>query len=295
MIHRTITLAACAVFLGSLLLSGLPAAEKKKDEPKKKVDKKAEAPTKLTPLFAKNEELKSTDDKDTKLKQSPRRVFPIAMSDGKVYQIDLKSKDFDTYLRLENAAGEEVAFNDDADVNTLDSRIVYKASKAGDYKIIVTRFDNQVGKFSLSVAEVTGKAVLLTGSRFKGEPIKLTFKDGKASYTGELVEADPANFSHYYKLFSIELEKDKSYRIVHRDAGKDSKFDPYLVLEDAVGAMIAADDDSGGKLDARIDFKAPKAGVFRVIATTLEKNQTGRFMIEVSIQPEGTKDKKRTK
>src|SRR4051794_23975264 len=80
-------------------------------------------------LLNKNDELKDTDEKDTKqfLMDSPRKVYKIKLVEGKTYQLDLKSMDFDAVLRIEDAAGKEVAFNDDAPgEKTLDSRIVYK-------------------------------------------------------------------------------------------------------------------------------------------------------------------------
>ncbi|MBI3823532.1 MAG: PPC domain-containing protein [Planctomycetes bacterium] len=271
--------------------SGSDAQKKKEDAPKKKEEKKADGPTKLIPIQSKNDELKAGDPKDTKLTQSPRRIVPIELAAGITYQFDLKSKDFDAYLRLENAAGEEVAFNDDADLSTLDARIVYKAAKGGEYKIIVTSFDRRAGKFNLAIAEVTGKSTLQAGSRFQGKPIELTIKDGSATYTGDLTESDPTNYSHYYKLFTVKLEKGKTYRLDHRDAGKNPEFDPYLVLESPAGAPLATDDDSGGKLDARITYTATATGTYRIIATTLPRNQVGRFTLEITVQLEGTKAK----
>ena len=51
---------------------------------------------------------------------------------------------------------------------------------------------------------------------FQGKAIELTRKDGKFGYAGELTETDNASFKRYYKLFTVELEKGKTYRIESR-------------------------------------------------------------------------------
>jgi thiol-disulfide isomerase/thioredoxin len=103
-------------------------------------------------LLSKSESLTADDEKDTKMKSSHRKVYAIKLSEGKAYRIDLNSKDFDTFLRLEDAKGKEVAFNDDVAQNNLNSRILYLAANSGEYRIIVTTFDaGKTGAFKLDV------------------------------------------------------------------------------------------------------------------------------------------------
>src|ERR1019366_5282233 len=93
-------LLAILLGLGSLLLVGAPkalGAEKKKDD---------------CVLLSETDSLADSDAKDTKLKGSHRKIYKITLTEGKVYRIDLSSKDFDAFLRLENPKGKEVAFND---------------------------------------------------------------------------------------------------------------------------------------------------------------------------------------
>jgi thiol-disulfide isomerase/thioredoxin len=263
--------------LGCLLLAGGPGAAGDKKEPGEKKQAGKEDPQKSGgPLLSKEEELKADDEKDTKLTKSPRKVYKITLAEGKAYQIDLKSKDFDAVLRLEDADGKEVAFNDDFAPKSLDSRIVYKAPKGGEYKIIATCLDGATGKFRLTVVEASGAD---TVSIFKGKAIELKMKDGKARYEGELTRDDPVTQNHYYKLFTVKLEAGKTYRIDH--ASEDEKFDAYLFLEDPDGNRLAQDDDSGGGLNSRIIYKVNKAGLYRVIATTLPPQQTGKFTLDV--------------
>src|SRR5260221_9527194 len=63
-----------------------------------------------------------------------------------------------------------------------------------------------------------------TNSQFKTTPIELKLKDGKVSYAGELTDKDVSVQKHYFKVFTVQLEKGKTYRIDHRDRGGDPKF-----------------------------------------------------------------------
>jgi len=86
----------------------------------------------------------------------PCKTFDHKMKAGTIYVIDLKGPDFDAVLRLESPEGKQVAFNDDAvPGKTLDARIVYKAAKAGTYKIFATCLDDRVGDFVLTVRQGT--------------------------------------------------------------------------------------------------------------------------------------------
>src|SRR5205814_245913 len=91
---------------------------------------------------------------DPRDKDSPGcfcKIYTYTMAAGKTYQIDLMSKEFDAFLRLENSAGKTVADDDDGGGN-LNARIVYKADASGDYKIIASTFaDGKTGKFTLTV------------------------------------------------------------------------------------------------------------------------------------------------
>ena len=124
------------------------------------------------------------------------------------------------------------------------------------------------------------KRKVVLASKYVGKAIELKLTDGKVNYPAELNEKDPKAFDRYYKVFSVQLEKGKTYRIDQRDRG-DPQFDGYLFLEDADGAQLDADDDSGGGLNARIVYKIAKSGNYRIIATTLPKDQTGKFVLEI--------------
>ena len=84
---------------------------------------------------------------------------------------------------------------------------------------------------------------------------------------GQLTKNDPKDsvrtFS-VHKAYTVNLTAGKSYTfdLVSRD------FDAYLRLEDSSFKQLAHDDDSGGNLNARIIFQAPKDDTYRIIVTT---------------------------
>lgn len=67
------------------------------------------------------------------------------------------------------------------------------------------------------------------------------------------------------------------------------EFDTYLVVGDrSVGIFnpLAQDDDSGGELDARVRFVAPRSGTFWVIAQAYAEYGTGAYTISLARLPE---------
>jgi thiol-disulfide isomerase/thioredoxin len=120
-------------------------------------------------------------------------------------------------------------------------------------------------------------------SKFSGNAIELMLKEGKVEYPAEFTNDDPKAFNQFhYKIFTVQLEQGKIYRIDHRGTGDDPKFDPFLFVEDANGVTLDQDDDSGGGLNSRVIFMAPKTGQYRIITTTFVPKQTGKFTLEFS-------------
>jgi len=62
-------------------------------------------------------------------------------------------KEIDSVLRVEDAAGKQLAFNDDAPgENTLNSRIDFACEKDGTYRIIATSLnDNATGNYTVLI------------------------------------------------------------------------------------------------------------------------------------------------
>jgi len=275
---------AAACLVGAANLHGFDAKKDKKPDEKKKADPKK----KPEPILTKSSELKADDDKDIVFKKSPSKVFSVTLSADKRYQIDLSSKVFDAYLRLVDFKGNEVAFNDDVDPSTFDSRIVYEARETGDYKIVVTSRDGRLGKFTIKAIEVDVKTPLITGSRFVGKAIALKLVGGKTIYKGELNEMDATVHRRPYKVFTVELDKDKAYRIEAR-AEDPATLGAYLVLESAQKSQLRAQAFTSKAGHPRIEFSATQGETFRVVVTTLREAERGVFTLEIGPAPSNEK------
>ncbi len=237
------------------------------------------------PLLSKNDSLSSDDGKDTKLENSYRKTYKVKFAEGKTYQLDMKSKDFDAVLRIEDADGKEVAFNDDAPgQNTLDSQIVYKATKGGEYTVVATSLGaNETGAYALTVVEGPGGKGVPAG---KSIAIKLD-KAGSATEANELANGDEQKGGKFYKSYSVPMQAGKEYTFQL----KSGDFDAYLVLIDPAGKVLAQNDDdpAGGTLDSRIDHKATVDGDYRVIATSLNANESGKYSFEITSKGDAVK------
>jgi serine protease Do len=97
----------------------------------------------------------------------------------------------------------------------------------------------------------------------------------------------------FVRTEEVKLSKDVTYIIeMVATVAKDGKqLDPFLILEDTAGKKLAEDDDGGGDLNAKIVFRAPADGVYRIICTTFNPNETGGYTLSVRREAE-KKEKK---
>jgi hypothetical protein len=81
------------------------------------------------------------------------KMFHVKLEEGKTYQIDHMSGAFDAYLYLIGPDGSVLAQDDDGGVG-LNSRIVHRAGKTGEYRIVATSLGGrQLGAFNFVVEE----------------------------------------------------------------------------------------------------------------------------------------------
>jgi tetratricopeptide (TPR) repeat protein len=90
--------------------------------------------------------------------QKKEQVRALELRQGKTYAFDLRSEQFNPYLRLTDAEGKTLAENDDREPGvSLDSRIVWTALRDGTYVIIATSRGQQgTGRYTLLLREFIG-------------------------------------------------------------------------------------------------------------------------------------------
>lgn len=104
-----------------------------------------------SPLIDLYGRLLTTDPVDSVQKRPAQRFF-LYCRKGMFYEMDLHSKEFDSYLRLEDTSGKELLKDDDSGGN-LDARIIFRPESDGNYQVVVTSFDGRSGRFHLTVRE----------------------------------------------------------------------------------------------------------------------------------------------
>ena len=77
------------------------------------------------------------------------------------------------------------------------------------------------------------------------------------------------------RRFLIKMEAGKRYDLTLSSLTMDS----VLIVQDPSGKHLALDDDSGGALDASLEFQAPRDGDYPVLAAAL--NGSGPFVLQV--------------
>jgi hypothetical protein len=78
------------------------------------------------------------------------------------------------------------------------------------------------------------------------------------------------------KSYTVKLQAGGKYAILLTS----NSFDSYLRLYGPDRQFIAKDDDSGGGLNARIDFQTTKAGVYQIVVTAFDA-KLGPFQLKV--------------
>jgi serine protease Do len=115
-------------------------------------------------VLEKKDRLTAADPKDTDRKSSHQKVYTFKMDPASIYTLDMTSKEMDSFLRLEDSAGKQLASDDDSGGN-LDARIVFRPNKEDTYRIIVTTFQpNQTGAFTLKVRQLSLNDLLVQGN-----------------------------------------------------------------------------------------------------------------------------------
>ena len=190
------------------------------------------------------------------------KLFTFAGTAGQIVQIDLMSSDFDAYLYLKDATGNNLATNDDGG-GGLNARIVQVLPASGMYQIVAnTLHQGQFGAFTLQL-QATGTVQQI--------PIG-------SSATGVLTEADPMlGDSSHYKLFTFLGSAGQTVQIDLMSTA----FDSYLYLRDSAGDALAHDDDGGGNLNSRIIQTLPYTGTYQIVANTLQRGQFGPFTLQL--------------
>ena len=96
---------------------------------------------------------------------------------------------------------------------------------------------------------------------------------------GVLTAGDPFDkraHGCFHVVHTYPMKKGQQYQI-----DLNSHWDNFLRLENARGEQLAQDDDSGGFPNARIVFRAPQDGWYRIIVTSFGGGASGPYTLRV--------------
>jgi hypothetical protein len=189
---------------------------------------------------------------------APETLYSFEVEAGATVQITLVSDDFDPFLVLADADGNELATDDDSAGN-LDSRISYTFPDGGEYMLTATSFSAHNGG-----AARTG-AYTLTLTSVEVETIEYG-ETVEGVFSGDVLSSEYSFTAAPGDSVTIALNSDD--------------FDSYLRLRDASGNEIAYNDDGGGSLNSLIGpLLLTDGGIYTIVASSLSGSSTGAFVL----------------
>ena len=200
---------------------------------------------------------------------------------GRSYDIRLTGIGFDgienTYLRVFNAAGEEVAFHDDVDSAALDfsSMLEFSPDTSGVYYL-------SAGNFAYTGLNTIGAYLM-------------TITDEEDNHTGTPHTVSPNgrfNGTLDSKLdedwIRVELVAGKTYTITLAGVWPDTDTDTILRLYDSAGEQVAFNDDvdyAAGKVNSLVMYTPAMSGAYYIGAGAYggnpNRDNSGRYQVTV--------------
>lgn len=181
---------------------------------------------------------------------------------------DLQTDAFDAFVLITDAQGRRLGYNDDGGVGT--NSLLELTLDPGTYHVWANSF----------YGAETGDYTLTLGSNACETALPIAVGETK---NGELLTEDCAlDDGSFSDRWLLTVSAPATVRL---DLASDA-FDPYLLVTNAEGDVVASDDDSGDDDNARVEVPLP-AGTFMVWANTFAAGQTGAYSISAGTATPG--------
>ncbi len=187
-----------------------------------------------------------------------RNEHVFQVSAGQVVEVRLDADDFDTILQLIPPTGDSLYNDDYESIRT--SRIVTVATVGGEWRAIVSAFDQVGGDYQLSISlETPGRVESMSGSLTEATPMSAKgHRFARHTYTvGEAAQ-----------LF-VQLSS--------------QDFTPEIVLHSPSGEIVSQIYDGSSENAATASVAAAEAGTWEIIAThtAYTGQSTGAYTIQI--------------
>lgn len=174
----------------------------------------------------------------------------------------------DPTLTVRDAAGRQLAFNDDADDASLNSALFFTAPESGTYFIEVAGFDDATtGDYRVTVTADPDDIELPADA---GTPASLALGDTLDSTLDTAGDRDWIRF---------EVAEGDVLRISVDGIGAQALADSVMAIRDAEGNEIAFNDDAGEGFNSEILFIAPEAGTYFIEVGGYDDIETGDYRV----------------
>jgi serralysin len=181
----------------------------------------------------------------------------------------------DTYLRLRDSAGTQIAFNDDGGLGTYSS-LTFTATSTGTFFIDVGAFsDAETGTFRV-LAVNAGTSGTDTIAGFSGTT-------GTITVGGQVNSSINTAGDHDWHAITLTAGQRYAFRTVSTDGGAD--VDSVLFIRDANGNKLANNDDGGGGTYSYLIFTPATTGTYYVDVGGYGNIDTGAYRLTAALAP----------
>ena len=202
---------------------------------------------------------------------TPADVFSLTFSQSS------PDGELDSFLRVLDASGQEITFNDDSGF-TLDSEVVVPTSPGTQLFVEAGSFPGSRGSYDLVISSGAACADDFGNDDANAEFFALAPGLNDADLSGTIGTDGDRD------VFTTTFAADGTVR-VFLNAGIDGFLDPLLRIRDANGAQIAFDDDSGFDLNSQTAVTVRAGDQLFIDAGAFADSSSGDYFLDVLFTP----------
>ena len=189
------------------------------------------------------------------------RAWSFAGRRGEAVTFDLRSTEFDAYLRVAGPGLTEPLFDDDSGGGT-NARVSFVLPQTGEYTVVASSFgDEGGGAFTLRVRGAAEDEVGL------GQDSTLRSRVAELDTEGRVIELGATEggvLRSERPEQAWEFTSEEGQTVTFELQSGD--FDAYLLVAGPGLEVVLSDDDSGLGTDARVELVAPNGGTYKIVA-----------------------------
>lgn len=207
------------------------------------------------------------------------QVWVLWADPGENVRVDLRSDDFDAYLRVVGP-GLGTGLTDDDGGDGLNSRLCFQVPEGGETRVVASALSDGTGSFEIAVV-AAGEEACEESAEASDPAALVALATLAVGQTGEgvLSDDDTRLYGALAQAWRLEGTAGSDVTVDLRSAD----FDAYLTVL-GPGLETLTDDDGAGGCDSRVTFTFPEMGDYQVVVSTLGDG-SGSFTLSASEAP----------